>query len=836
MDVSVAPFASAVPGLWRQEKARRDLLLLGFTAIVLLAAVHYLDLDSLVDRWPKNHHWFGIGLNEFVFVAGVLSVGFAIFSLRRWRDLGEEVAAHNRADQQYRQLVEQSADGIVIIDGQGNVVFGNQAVREMLGYSPAEFLQLTTEDTYLPEERALSTERRQHLQIGGTAQFERNVRRKDGSWFPAENTLRRVENDRYLVMVRDITARRHAEQTRLQLAAIIESSNDAIIGKDLDGIITSWNAAAEKLYGYAAAEAIGRSIQLIVPADRPQEWQEILDKARRGEHVSHFETQRIAKSGSRIDISVSVFPVKDASGTIIGAAAVARDVTERKQAEEIRLQLAAIVESSEDAIFATNLDGTITTWNEAAERLFGYSARQATSQSVQMIITPDHSQEKQEILRKIARGERINQLETVCMTREGKRVDVSISVSPVKDASGRIVGTSTIARDTSDRKRLREQLLQAQKVEAIGRLAGGVAHDFNNILTTIIGYCDLTREQLSVDHETRANIEEIAAAAERAASLTRQLLAFSRKQTLQPKILDLNAVIGNLDKMLRRLIGEDVDLITKLMPNLGRVKADPGQIEQVITNLAVNARDAMPNGGKLLIETANVALDAETARLPEDMRPGDYVMIAVTDTGSGMTDEVKAHLFEPFFTTKPQGHGTGLGLSTCYGIVKQSGGCVNVYSEPGHGTTFKIYLPFIPVPAAAGSSAQSPVPPQAGKETILLVEDDLSVRGLNARLLRSRGYNILEAGNGQEALRVAEQHTPGEIALLLTDVIMPEMGGKELAQHFRAAYPDAKVLFCSGYTQEAIDRGGELEPGIAFLQKPFTPASLSHKIREVLDQ
>jgi len=288
--------------------------------------------------------------------------------------------------------------------------------------------------------------------------------------------------------------------------------------------------------------------------------------------------------------------------------------------------------------------------------------------------------------------------------------------------------------------------------------------------------------------------------------------------------------------MLRRLIGEDVDLITKLMPNLGRVKADPGQIEQVITNLAVNARDAMPNGGKLLIETANVALDAETARLPEDMRPGDYVMIAVTDTGSGMTDEVKAHLFEPFFTTKPQGHGTGLGLSTCYGIVKQSGGCVNVYSEPGHGTTFKIYLPFIPVPAAAGSSAQSPVPPQAGKETILLVEDDLSVRGLNARLLRSRGYNILEAGNGQEALRVAEQHTPGEIALLLTDVIMPEMGGKELAQHFRAAYPDAKVLFCSGYTQEAIDRGGELEPGIAFLQKPFTPASLSHKIREVLDQ
>ncbi|HVM59964.1 MAG TPA: PAS domain S-box protein [Verrucomicrobiae bacterium] len=657
-------------------------------------------------------------LAKFEWVLGglilVMVAGITMYGLRLEQHMSTSESQLREAEQKYRRLVEQSTDGIVATDSAGHVVFANRTMSEMLGYFTDELLQLKIEETYLPEERIRGTERRLQLQVGKTVCFERTVRRRDGTCFPAEISLHRVEDNLF------------------------------------QGII--------------------------------------------------------------------------------------RDITERKGAEGVRLELAAIIESSEDAIFATNLDGTITTWNAAAERLFGYSATEATGQPVQMIIPPERAHEKQEIFGRIASGRRVSQLEMVCLTKKGHHTDISISVSPIRDASGNIVGASTIARDISERKRLQQQLQQSQKVEAIGRLAGGVAHDFNNILTTIIGYCDLTREEVDVRGNARTNIEEIAAAAERAASLTRQLLAFSRKQTLQPKVLDLNAVVGNLDKMLRRLIGEDVDLITKLTTDLGRVRADPGQIEQVIMNLAVNARDAMPDGGKLLIETANIKLDSETMLLPQDVPTGAYVMIAVTDTGTGMTEEVKAHLFEPFFTTKPQGHGTGLGLSTCYGIVKQSGGHIHVYSEVGRGTTFKVYLPRILEGAPMDMPESAAVAHPKGTETILLVEDDQSVRGLSARLLRSKGYNVVEASNGQEALYVAKQRAPGEIALLLTDVIMPEMGGRELADQFRAVHPNAKVLFCSGYTQEAIDRGGELEPGTAFLQKPYTPSVLGQKIREVLDQ
>ncbi|HTS19712.1 MAG TPA: PAS domain S-box protein [Verrucomicrobiae bacterium] len=676
------------------------------------------DLRARRQRYVDGQVTDATNLAKFEWVLGglilLMVVGLTMYGMRLEEHVSASESQLREAERKYRRLVEQSTDGILAVDASGKILFANRTMCDMLGYSLEELLRLTVEETYLPEDRIRGTGRRQSLQVGKATRFERTVRRKDNTCFAAEISLHHVEDDLY------------------------------------QGVI--------------------------------------------------------------------------------------RDVTERRRIEDVLLQLAAIVESSEDAIFGTDLRGSITTWNAGAERLFGYSAREATGRSVEMIIPPERARERREVLGMIAHAERISQFETVCLMKKGNHVDVSISVSPIKDASGQIVGASTIARDISERNRLQQQLQQAQKVEAIGRLAGGVAHDFNNILTTIIGYCDLLREELGVQDNARANVEEISAAAERAASLTRQLLAFSRKQTLQPKVLDLNAVIGNLDKMLRRLIGEDVDLITKLAPDLGRVKADPGQIEQVLMNLAVNARDAMPDGGKLLIETANATLDSETACLPQDVTSGDYVMIAVTDTGTGMTEEVKAHLFEPFFTTKPQGHGTGLGLSTCYGIVKQSGGHIHVYSEVGHGTTFKVCLPRISEGALMDTPGAPMVVHKDGSETILLVEDDLSVRGLSARLLRSKGYNVVEASNGQEALRVAQERNPGEISLLLTDVIMPEMGGRELADQFRATHPNTKILFCSGYTQEAIDRGGELEPGTAFLQKPFTPSALNQKIREVLDQ
>ncbi len=389
--------------------------------------------------------------------------------------------------------------------------------------------------------------------------------------------------------------------------------------------------------------------------------------------------------------------------------------------------------------------------------------------------------------------------------------------------------------DITDLKQLEEQFLQAQKMEAVGRLAGGVAHDFNNILTAIQGYSEQARKRLDGDDVATEYIHEVEKAAERAASLTRQLLAFSRKQTLQPKVVDLNTIVAHMDKMLRRLIGEDIELVSRPGPDLGRVRVDPGQIEQVLMNLAVNARDAMPDGGKLTIETANVVFDARYAQRHSDVAPGSYVLLAVTDTGVGMTPEVRARVFEPFFTTKGTGRGTGLGLATCFGIVKQSGGHITVYSEPGHGTTFKIYLPRVEDQLDTAPSVTDSSGARGGQETVLLVEDEPAVRELASLILGDLGYRVVTASNGVDALRIAEACEAGEIDLLLTDVVMPEMGGKELADRLLSHHRNLRVLYTSGYTAEAIARRGVLEAGIAFLQKPYSSAALARKVREVLD-
>jgi signal transduction histidine kinase len=389
------------------------------------------------------------------------------------------------------------------------------------------------------------------------------------------------------------------------------------------------------------------------------------------------------------------------------------------------------------------------------------------------------------------------------------------------------------ARSEERRAKLEDQFRQAQKMEAIGRLAGGVAHDFNNLLTTILGYCEilLMRKQPEPD---RGNLDEIRMAAERASRLTAQLLAFSRKQVLLPKVLDLNALIDETQKMLGRLIGEDIELEVALHPEVAYIKADPGQVEQVIMNLAINARDAMPGGGKLTIETHNVELDASYAGQHIEARTGPHVMLAVTDTGIGMDRETVAHLFEPFFTTKEQGKGTGLGLSTVYGIVKQSGGSIGVYSEPGKGTSFKVYFP-----PAGDRPEQRPAAPQVrndrGNETILLVEDDDAVRQLSKRILEGNGYTVVEAAHGAEALAVSEKHN-GQLHLLVTDLIMPQVGGRELAARISSKRPDLPVLFMSGYTEDAVVHHGVLEKDLAFIQKPFTPATLARRVREILDR
>jgi PAS domain S-box-containing protein len=414
-----------------------------------------------------------------------------------------------------------------------------------------------------------------------------------------------------------------------------------------------------------------------------------------------------------------------------------------------------------------------------------------------------------------------------------------VNFKPVQLETGELL---MACEDITERKRmvqekaaLEEQLRQSQRIEAIGRLAGGIAHDFNNLLTVIKGYSELLLIKLKEGDPLKGNIEEIHRASQRATDLTRQLLAFSRRQILEFKVLDLNTILQDMDKMLRRLLSEDIELVTLFAEGIGKVRTDPGQIEQVILNLVVNARDAMPSGGKLTIETANVELDETYAHTHIEMKPGRYVMLSVSDTGCGMSPEVKEHLFEPFFTTKEKGKGTGLGLSTVYGIVKQSEGDVWVYSEPGQGTAFKIYLPRVEEEGITLPHGDDKDSLPRGRETVLLVEDELSVRGLAVQVLRENGYNLLEAANGIEALRMAQEYA-GEIHLLLTDVVMPQMGGKELADRLKPLRPGIKVLFTSGYTDNAIVHHGVLEPGIDFLQKPFSPITLAQKVRKVLDR
>jgi two-component system, cell cycle sensor histidine kinase and response regulator CckA len=443
------------------------------------------------------------------------------------------------------------------------------------------------------------------------------------------------------------------------------------------------------------------------------------------------------------------------------------------------------------------------------------------------------SDERRELVAKHLDG-KIENVEVRWKRNDQKIITVRLSGRAVRKATGEFDSFEMIAEDVTERRNLEDQLRQSQKMEAVGRLAGGVAHDFNNLLTVIKGYTELMLEEFREHDPLRGELEEIRKAADRASALTRQLLAFSRQQVLAPKVLDLNHVVTNMDKLLRRLLGADVELTTKLDPTIGRIKADPGQLEQVIMNLAVNARDAMPVGGKLLIETGNVDLDESFAREHVGAKPGSFVMVAVSDNGAGMSETVRQRIFEPFFTTKEAGKGTGLGLSTVYGIVKQSGGYIWVYSEMGKGTTFKVYLPRVDARVDASIPAQMLPQTAFGRETVLLVEDEDGVRALVRQVLHKHGYNVLEARHGGEALLHCERHK-GDIELLLTDVVLEQMGGPELAKRLLGIRPEMRVLYISGYTDDAVIHHG-VSTGTAFLQKPFTTDALAKKVREVLDR
>jgi two-component system, cell cycle sensor histidine kinase and response regulator CckA len=501
-----------------------------------------------------------------------------------------------------------------------------------------------------------------------------------------------------------------------------------------------------------------------------------------------------------------------------------------KQSEELYRDL---VENALDIIYTHDLQGNYISVNKAAERIAGYTEEEALGMNLADVVAPEYLETARQMIGAKLAGNDITAYELEIIAKDGRRVAVEVNTRIIY-SNGVPVRVQGIARDVTERKQLEAQLRHSQKLEAVGMLAGGVAHDFNNLLTAIGGYSELALKRLQAGDPLRQNIEEIKKAADRATALTRQLLAFSRKQVLQPKVLDLNEVVLELEKMLQRLIGGDVELRTVLDQDLGSIKADPGQIEQIIVNLVINSRDAMPRGGRLTIETRNVYLDEDYAASHVSVKPGRFVMIAVSDTGFGMDAQTQARIFEPFFTTKETGRGTGLGLSMVYGIVKQSGGNIWVYSESGQGTTFKVYLPRIDEVAVEFTQGIEEETDLHGSETILLVEDEEMVMDITRSVLELYGYRVLTATNGNEALVVIENHKE-PIDLLLTDVIMPGMSGRELADRFAESRPETKVIFMSGYTDSAIEHQGVLETGANFIQKPFATDGMARRVREVLD-
>jgi len=500
-------------------------------------------------------------------------------------------------------------------------------------------------------------------------------------------------------------------------------------------------------------------------------------------------------------------------------------------ASELRFR--SLVRNAVHGILHTMRDGTIAEANPAVAAMLGLGSE--TELLNRSILDFYHDpQDRERVLESLQASGRVAPVEVRWRRRDGSVFWVRLSGRPLEMDDGSVAGFEVLAEDVTEHRTLESQFRQAQKMEALGRLAGGVAHDFNNLLTAMIGYAEILRDQMEPDDPRRAQADEISKAAERGSTLTRQLLTFSRKPAGAPQTLDLNAVVRGFERMLRRLIGEDIDLVTAAADDLGFVRANPGQVEQILMNLSINGRDAMPGGGRLTIETSNVELGATYSRTHAAVAPGRYVMLAVSDTGCGMTADVKAHLFEPFFTTKDPGKGSGLGLATVYGIVQQNGGHVFVYSEPGKGSTFKVYLPR--VEQGAGKLDEQATKPRAtaGTETVLLVEDEPAVRTLARELLQAQGYRVLLANHGREGLAVAAAY-PDAIDVVVTDVVMPEMGGPDMVRHLWWTRPKLRVLYMSGYTNHTAAEMGLHEPWTTFLQKPFTPEGLASAVRRALD-
>jgi len=768
--------------------------------------------------------------------------------------------ALRRSEEKYRTIIENMQEGYYELDLAGRFTFVNDALCKHLGYTKEELVG-TRARQYQDE----TTTKKMHqifTELYRTGEpvkaLESEYIRKDGTKGTYELSVSLLRDAQgkpigFRGVSRDITERKQTEEalrrSEEKYRTILKNMEEGYYEVDLAGNFTFVNDVISRHLGYTKEELIGMSYRKYASEETSKElYQHFSELYRTGQPIKPFAVEYIRRDRTKLISEISVSLIRDLEGKPIGFRGISRDITERKQAEETlrrsEERYRTIIENLQDGYFENDLAGNLTFVNDIICRNLRYTREELIGMNYRQYTDEEDRKKVLQLYGELYRtGQPVKSLEVKHVRKDGAKLFAEISSSLIRDSEGKPIGFRGISHNITERKQaeeeklsLQEQLRQAQKMEAVGQLAGGVAHDFNNLLTVIKGYSQLSLFDLKEDNPLWGNIQEIEKASQRATDLTRQLLAFSRRQILDLKVVDLNVLLEDLEKMLRRIIGEDITLATLLSEGLGKVKVDPGQIEQVILNLAVNARDAMPSGGKLTIETANVELDEEYAHAHVNVAPGRYVRLSVSDTGVGMTPEVKEKVFEPFFTTKEKGKGTGLGLSMVYGIVKQSNGNIWLYSEPGRGTTFRIYFPRAEEEADGLHKEEVTDVFPRGSETILLVEDDELVRNLATRLLEQQGYRVLKATNGQEALRVAKEHVGETIHLLLSDIVMPQMGGKELSDWLKISRPNVKVLYTSGYADDAIVHHGVLDPGTHFLQKPFSLKTLSHKVREVLDE
>jgi PAS domain S-box-containing protein len=777
-----------------------------------------------------------------------------------------DATERQRAEARFRSLLEAAPDAIVGVGADGNIALVNAQTERLFGYNRREMLGRPVEMLVPQSARALHPTHRSGYFAAPTprpmgAGMELAGRRKDGTEFPAEISLSSIETDEGQLVsaaVRDVSDRRRAADTHAQLVSIVQSSNDAIIGKTLEGVVTSWNPGAERLYGYSAEEMIGEGVERLVPTDRRAEEAEMLRRIGLGARIEPYTSQRVRKDGVVIPVALSISPIADARGAIVGVASAARDIGERERAEAM---VRGLLEAAPDAIVCVASNGRIALANAQAERLFGYTREELLGERVELLV-PEGARGMHPGHRSMYFSDPSPRPMGAGMQLAGRRKDgtefpAEISLSSIETDDGLLV--SAAVRDVTDRleaqaererltaqaerERMERKLHQSQRLESLGQLAGGVAHDFNNLLGVILNYSAFVADEVQrlarAEESERwttvqSDIEQIRAAATRATRLTHQLLAFGRREVVQPRVLDLGEVVHEIEKLLRRTLGEHVELVTHVDDSLWPVFADPGHVEQVLVNLAVNARDAMRTGGRLTIEVGNLAADASYVDARSGVDAGDYVRLRVTDTGEGMEEAVLRHVFEPFFSTKPKGEGSGLGLATVYGIIAQAGGHVDIYSEPGRGTVVTALFPVTDIAAAPRETSASGER-KGGGETVLVVEDEDAIREVTRRILTRHGYEVIVARSGPAALRLLDDYD-GEIDLLLTDVVMPHMLGKEVVERVRGRRPEVGVLYMSGYAQPVLASEGTLDPGVTLVEKPFTEAALLGKVREVLDQ